>query len=211
MGTKPLTGAGYLHWGRFREGNFLSQEPNNLTRAEFCGLGNASQAFGNAWGWADANCSMLAPFICEVSGRACTCCARGQAAGAHHVGTAHTQQQCALLRPCTHSRQSGSCTHMLSTCRFARQSCRPPTLPHRATPSSSTPAGLDLWRRRQHAGQMAATWPPSRCGMQPQLHNTHQPGTRLVAACVLLLERAAPNSSAHSTLHAAAAEPGRAE
>jgi hypothetical protein len=65
-GSKPPTGANYLHWGRYRSGSFLSQEPNNLTGVEFCGVGNASQTFTKAWGWADANCSLTLPFICKV-------------------------------------------------------------------------------------------------------------------------------------------------
>jgi hypothetical protein len=41
-------------------------EPNNITGTEMCGLGNYSQTYGSAWGWADADCSTRAPFICKV-------------------------------------------------------------------------------------------------------------------------------------------------
>lgn len=69
-GSAPITFTSYQHWGRYREGSLVSQEPNNRTRAEFCGVANASQTYQKAWGWADANCTLQAPFICKV----CACC-----------------------------------------------------------------------------------------------------------------------------------------
>jgi hypothetical protein len=63
-GLPPPTGATYIHWGRIEPGAIT--EPNNMTGFEFCGVGNYSQTYGNAWGWADANCSMRAAFICKV-------------------------------------------------------------------------------------------------------------------------------------------------
>ncbi len=57
-------GQAYQHWGR--AGNIL--EPNNLLGSENCGLANASAAYSLAWGWADFNCKISAPFICKTQG-----------------------------------------------------------------------------------------------------------------------------------------------
>ncbi len=49
--------------------NSIIPEPNNLENPpELCAGGNFSQAFGdrNVSGWADANCSIAAPFICKM-------------------------------------------------------------------------------------------------------------------------------------------------
>ncbi len=56
----PGQGA-YTHWGR--AGGL--PEPNNLRGSENCGLANASQTYGAAWGWSDSNCRISAPFICK--------------------------------------------------------------------------------------------------------------------------------------------------
>ncbi len=55
-------GQAYQHWGRI--GSAL--EPNNLFGSENCGVGNASAAYALAWGWADLNCKVSAPFICKT-------------------------------------------------------------------------------------------------------------------------------------------------
>ena len=46
------------------------KEPNNAEYPELCATANYSEAFGKpmAWGWADTNCSVLAPFICRRPG-----------------------------------------------------------------------------------------------------------------------------------------------
>ena len=44
-------------------------EPNNLDYPpEKCAGANFTEAYGplNAWGWADANCSVAAPFMCKL-------------------------------------------------------------------------------------------------------------------------------------------------
>lgn len=59
----------YEHWGAYPYG----QEPDNRTGADFCAGGNLTEAYSLAWGWADSNCSVLAPSICKVDG-AWQCC-----------------------------------------------------------------------------------------------------------------------------------------
>ena len=54
----------YEHWGAYPFG----QEPDNKTGADYCTVGNRTEAYSLAWGWADANCSMLLPSICRVDG-----------------------------------------------------------------------------------------------------------------------------------------------
>jgi hypothetical protein len=52
-----------------RSYNSIIPEPNNLDYSpELCAGGNFTQAFGerNASGWADANCSIAAPFVCKM-------------------------------------------------------------------------------------------------------------------------------------------------
>ena len=57
----------WTHWGSFAtpEGNF--SEPNNLSGQEFCAAANASQEFGSAWGWMDANCNTRMTFMCRLN------------------------------------------------------------------------------------------------------------------------------------------------
>jgi hypothetical protein len=42
-------------------------EPNNIFGAEDCAAANSSQAYGGAWGWADAQCNISLPLICRVT------------------------------------------------------------------------------------------------------------------------------------------------
>jgi hypothetical protein len=44
------------------------REPNNISGREMCGGANATQAYEGLWGWADANCDLPMPYICELSG-----------------------------------------------------------------------------------------------------------------------------------------------
>lgn len=44
------------------------REPNNVFGGEFCAGANATEAFEGLWGWADANCDLAFPFICEGPG-----------------------------------------------------------------------------------------------------------------------------------------------
>ncbi len=53
-----FSNAAYKHWGM--------DEPNNDPALQLCGAGNYTQAYGNAWGWADANCGTKLPFICKM-------------------------------------------------------------------------------------------------------------------------------------------------
>jgi hypothetical protein len=54
----------YSHWGMFKPGTHM--EPNNVYVPENCAGANVTEAYDGAWGWADNNCNMLAPFICQV-------------------------------------------------------------------------------------------------------------------------------------------------
>jgi hypothetical protein len=54
----------WSHWGNFTPGSI--REPNNLFTKELCALANATEAFAGAWAWADARCTILAPYICKV-------------------------------------------------------------------------------------------------------------------------------------------------
>jgi hypothetical protein len=112
-GSAPITFTSYQHWGRYREGSLVSQEPNNRTRAEFCGVANASQTYQKAWGWADANCTLQAPFICKV-------CALGSVAAVHplamlaismsyHLGASAVQPTKAMQMPRTHLPEAQLC------------------------------------------------------------------------------------------------------
>jgi hypothetical protein len=62
---RPVNGSSYVHWGYlYRPGSH--PEPNNVFPPEDCAGANASVAWGGAWGWADARCTLRAPFICEL-------------------------------------------------------------------------------------------------------------------------------------------------
>ena len=68
----PAAGA-YKHWGMHQPNN--SPEPNNLNPPEDCVVGNFTEAFNGAWGWADVNCGLELPYICRViRGCHCVCC-----------------------------------------------------------------------------------------------------------------------------------------
>lgn len=43
------------------------QEPNNLFGEEYCAGANASEMANGAFGWSDAHCSTVAPFMCKVT------------------------------------------------------------------------------------------------------------------------------------------------
>jgi hypothetical protein len=59
----------YGHWGTQLLGPGEDrEEPNNLVPPEFCAVANASQAFGNAWGWSDTNCDELHFSMCKLPG-----------------------------------------------------------------------------------------------------------------------------------------------
>jgi hypothetical protein len=75
----------YEHWGAYPFG----REPDNTTWADYCTVGNQTEAYSLAWGWADTNCSLLAPSICRVDGEART-----------HAGTAGARRR---LRRCPHT------------------------------------------------------------------------------------------------------------
>jgi hypothetical protein len=44
------------------------REPNNIAGGEDCAGANATQMFEGLWGWADANCNLKFPYICETAG-----------------------------------------------------------------------------------------------------------------------------------------------
>jgi hypothetical protein len=45
------------------------REPNNIFGREMCAGANATEAYEGLWGWADANCDLPMPYICELEGR----------------------------------------------------------------------------------------------------------------------------------------------
>ncbi len=53
---------GYVHWG-VRLPDFMPQPSKGLP----CAVANATEAYDTprAWGWSDANCSSLYPFMCR--------------------------------------------------------------------------------------------------------------------------------------------------
>jgi hypothetical protein len=58
--------ARYSHWGTFLPGGHL--EPNNIFPNETCGCANATQALPDGlYGWADAQCGLFMPFVCEMA------------------------------------------------------------------------------------------------------------------------------------------------
>ncbi len=66
----------YAHWGYYMPQNIL--EPNNIFGAEDCGVANATQAYGGAWGWSDTRCNASLPFICRVTREQPRCFSRLQ-------------------------------------------------------------------------------------------------------------------------------------
>ncbi len=55
----------YLHWGTYMPGSH--REPNNIFPNETCACANATQALPDGlYGWSDAGCSLMMPFICEM-------------------------------------------------------------------------------------------------------------------------------------------------
>jgi hypothetical protein len=64
LGMTPRR-AGYEHWGTFMPGQH--REPNNVFPAEDCAGANRTEAYGGAWGWADANCYSVRMSLCEVA------------------------------------------------------------------------------------------------------------------------------------------------
>ena len=54
----------YVHWGTMQPGSIT--EPNSRFGGETCTVGNNSQTYANAWGWADAQCNLKIPSICIV-------------------------------------------------------------------------------------------------------------------------------------------------
>jgi hypothetical protein len=61
--VKPPTALTYVHWGRIGD----ISEPNNGTGMEACGIANASMSYGEAWGWADVQCTLKSVFICKMA------------------------------------------------------------------------------------------------------------------------------------------------
>ncbi len=60
----------YSHWGTYKPTppGKDPQEPNNLSGGENCAVGNFSQVYNNASGWADASCGLRLPFLCRLYG-----------------------------------------------------------------------------------------------------------------------------------------------
>lgn len=53
----------YSHWGVWRPGSH--KEPNNIFPPEHCAVANRSEAYDGAFGWADMQCNIAVPYICE--------------------------------------------------------------------------------------------------------------------------------------------------
>ncbi len=52
---------------RYIEGMLAPQEePNNRFPTELCVAANATEIFGNAWGWADAQCGQQLSYMCRM-------------------------------------------------------------------------------------------------------------------------------------------------
>jgi hypothetical protein len=60
----------YAHWGTFKPvpAGKDPAEPNNLQGGENCAVGNFTEMYANASGWADASCGLRLPFICKLLG-----------------------------------------------------------------------------------------------------------------------------------------------
>jgi hypothetical protein len=67
-GTSPES-SGYSGWGTYVEGRVATEEPNNKPSPQDCGVANLTQAIAGLYGWADADCAMQYPFVCEISRR----------------------------------------------------------------------------------------------------------------------------------------------
>lgn len=78
---KTLKNLTYSHYGMMNVtfpggATGLLPEPNGKARGEMCLMANMTQAFGGAFGWADANCNDKQIFMCRIMGAL-----RGAAAG----------------------------------------------------------------------------------------------------------------------------------
>jgi hypothetical protein len=60
----------YAHWGTFKPAPAGKDpaEPNNLQGGENCAVGNFTEIYANASGWADASCGLRLPFVCKLLG-----------------------------------------------------------------------------------------------------------------------------------------------
>jgi hypothetical protein len=69
---KTLKNNTYSHYGALnmttKTGSYLIPEPNGKTAGEMCLLANQTQAYGGAFGWADANCQTQQIFMCRIMG-----------------------------------------------------------------------------------------------------------------------------------------------
>ena len=57
---------GYMHWGYYMPQNII--EPNDFIPHEHCVGANYTEAWDNAWGWADTNCYRKFPALCMAQG-----------------------------------------------------------------------------------------------------------------------------------------------
>ena len=71
------TSGAYDHWGYYMPQNII--EPNDFVPHENCVGANYTEAWGGAWGWADANCFAKFPALCMT---ACGCQGLGSCAAA---------------------------------------------------------------------------------------------------------------------------------
>ncbi len=63
------TSESYRHWGTLKTGGGDSiPEPNNQQPQEYCAVCNATQTYGGAYGWADANCANKYGQMCRIQG-----------------------------------------------------------------------------------------------------------------------------------------------
>jgi hypothetical protein len=57
-------------WGHWAEG----QPDRGTGQGEICALANYTLSYGYTWGWQDAACSTVAPFVCKLAGRQRSTC-----------------------------------------------------------------------------------------------------------------------------------------
>jgi hypothetical protein len=145
----------YAHWGTFKPAPAGKDpaEPNNLLGGENCAVGNFTEMYANASGWADASCGLRLPFVCKLLGE-CGRSPRGLQLAA--------RPSCYQVR---HAVLHTPLTPILLSCRSARRRQHPPDhqqhhrqrvlSQHQPGQPDSGPADLQCQR-----------WPPGRL-LQP--------------------------------------------
>ncbi len=92
----------YQHWGYFMPQNI--KEPNNLVPPELCVGANYTEAYKNAWAWADTNCGDPYPYMCMNAREppAWQCPMQWSGSTCSSSGQGHEQHWHALCSPHPH-------------------------------------------------------------------------------------------------------------